>query len=159
MNKLSMSLLLFSLSAFAQEPVTESIVIGQFTYLGTNIQGISTYQAAFDTTNVTLEPLKIAKETMYVGASSLERGPFQTPTIWQELGGDPNQSDLSPCGNCVVIAMQVQLSVSGEPVTFALANGEEFKTKGVVTVVIQALRGKEALVKHQSVSIVLQRMK
>jgi hypothetical protein len=145
-------ILALALSAYGQN----SITIGHFKYLGT-VQGLSTYLATFDTTNVTLEPITIQAATMIVGPSAVQGGPFQTPQVWEEYGGY-SPLPLWPCGNCAMIALQVYLADSGHPVTLTLANGDPFKTAGLVTVVIHAKPGQQMLVENQSVPIVLQRI-
>jgi hypothetical protein len=144
-------------TAFGQNTIT----IGKFRYLGTRPQGISEYEAFFDTTGVTLEPLRIEWMNIIVGASAVQEGSFYTPALWKWIGNVAYPDQLWPCGNCVMIALQVMLSPHdncGRPVTLTLANGDSFKTAGCVTVVIQALPGKSQLVRNQSVPIVLQQI-
>jgi hypothetical protein len=147
-------LLLLSLPAFAQQPWSGTISIGTLTYAGTvgavaNNQYICAYQVHIDTTDVTLDPIKIVSETMYVDGESAWEIPQQAPNGW-------NWFFL--CNKPVVAALQLQFSKSGNPVTLTLVNGDTFRTKGIVTVVLSALPGKKALIANQSIPIVLQQM-
>ncbi|MGA2358026.1 MAG: hypothetical protein ABSF66_03435 [Terriglobales bacterium] len=140
---------LLALCAFAHAQNT--ITIGSLTFLwsGPGTGGDACiYEGKFDTTGVLQEPLIIRSETMYNsnGQPSFPFGPWQTPASFQEIIG---------CNDIVSGTMQIQLSKSGGPVTLTLANGDTFKTAGIVTVVIQALPGKKALRKNQAVPIVL----
>jgi hypothetical protein len=161
------SSLLFSLPAYGQEPPPQTITIGTFTYIGIVAWSpnfsVSAYEVKFDVEGVTLGPIPITRWTIYVGDSNFSEGPTSTADQpsggWVLLGGDPySSSPLEACSiNCVMIALQVQLSKGGGPVTLTLANGDTFKTAGIVTVIIQALPGKSQLGirRNQSVPIVL----
>jgi len=157
MQKVLLALtLLLSLSAYGQEPWSGKITIGRFTYLGIDeATATSTYEAFFDTTGVTREPLKGLRMQMIVGPSTLWEGPFETPRLWEEIGSAAYETELWPCGGCAVIALQVFLDAQAKPVTLTLANGNTFKTAGIVTVVISAKPGQWQLLKNQSVPIVL----
>jgi hypothetical protein len=146
--------LLLSLAAFGQP---QSITIGRFKFVGNGPPGTtSTYEAVFDTTGVTQEPITVWANII-VGASAASSGLVQTPYVWKEFGSDAYVTPLWAC-DCPVIALQVVLATEG-PVTFTLADGSEFKTASIVTVVIHSKPGKDIILAGQSVPIVLTRIK
>jgi len=146
--------LLLSLAAFGQP---QSITIGRFKFVGNGPPGTtSTYEAVFDTTGVTQEPITVWANII-VGASAASSGLVQTPYVWKEFGSDAYVTPLWAC-DCPVIALQVRISKSGGATFLTLADGSRFKTAGLVTVVLSAKPGKQVLLKDQSVPIVLQQM-
>lgn len=144
MRRLGFLLLLLSTPALA-----DSITIGTFTYLGTNAQGLSTYQAVFNS-GVTAEPLffPIVLLGNQFGAQSL--GPFYSSNTIT-LGPGPS---ILNCP-CTFVSFAVVLSQSSPTFTFLLANGQPFSAFSVSTSIVLPLTGETFVQPGQSVPITL----
>jgi hypothetical protein len=121
-----LSLLLLTGPAWAT-----SITIGDLKYLSTS-NGISGYKVSFTTTGVTANPLTFANATLFVGGHQESTGPISTitaglPTSILFEGGPGLRLPPCPC-----TSLRLQLLFPGSaPITFMLANGQEFTTTRV----------------------------
>jgi len=127
-----LSLLLLTGPAWAT-----SITIGDLKYLSTS-SGISGYKVSFTTTGVTANPLTFANATLFVGGHQESTGPISTVTAGLPTSilfeGGPGLR-LPPCP-CTSLRLQLLFPGSG-PITFMLANGQQFTTSHVnVTVLL-----------------------
>ena len=122
-----LSLLLLTGPAWAT-----SITIGELQYLSTNSQGVSSYKVSFMTGGVTAQPLTFANATLSVGAGHENTGPISTvtngiPTAIGFTGGAGLGLPACPC-----TSLRLQLLFPGSaPITFMLANGQDFTTTRV----------------------------
>jgi len=118
-----LSLLLLTGPAWAT-----SITIGDLKYLSTS-NGISGYKVSFTTTGVTANPLTFANATLFVGGHQESTGPISTITAGLPTSilfeGGPGLR-LPPCP-CTSLRLQLLFPGSG-PITFMLANGQQFTT-------------------------------
>jgi hypothetical protein len=144
MRRLGFLLLLLSTPALA-----DSITIGTFTYVGTNPQGLSTYQAVFNS-GVTAEPLffPVVVLGFQFGAQTL--GPFDSSNTIT-LGPGPG---ILNCP-CSFVSFTPVLSQSSPTFTFLLANGQLFNALSASTSIILPLPGETLVQPGQSVPITL----
>jgi hypothetical protein len=125
-----LSLLLLTGSAWAT-----SITIGQLEYLSTT-QGISGYKVIFNTTGVTAQPLAFTNATLSVGGRHESTGPIGTATLPILFEGGPTLG--LPACPCTSLRLLL-LFPGNTPITFTLANGQQFITSRVhVTLLLPA---------------------
>ena len=115
-----LSLLLLTGPAWAT-----SITIGELEYLSTSSQGISGYKVIFNTVGVTAQPLTFANATLFVGGRHESIGPISTSTLPILFEGGAGLG--LPACPCTSLRLQLLFQGSG-PITFMLANGQQFTT-------------------------------
>jgi hypothetical protein len=114
-----LSLLLLTGPAWAT-----SITIGELEYLSTS-QGISGYKVIFNTVGVTAQPLTFANATLFVGGRHESIGPISTSTLPILFEGGAGLG--LPACPCTSLRLKLLFPGSG-PITFMLANGQQFTT-------------------------------
>lgn len=140
----------FLLLLFAAPALADSITIGTFTYVGTNSQGFSTYQAVFNS-GVTAEPLFFNSAVLLI---QIPGGNIDGISIGSVSGS--STLTIGPMLNlscpCTFISFLLYLNQT----TFLLANGQSFHTFGTSTpAIILPLAGDSFVQPGQSVPIIL----
>jgi hypothetical protein len=150
------ALLLFSYVG-GQACVPNSIKIGSLQYGGTDSNGASTYIVNLDTTGITTAPLTFGNVRVHVNGrfqDTAPQGPIKTPANILYVGGGSFTGMASCPPDCITVTVQL-FTTDGNPMTFQLADGQQFTTWGVNTTVLRPRIGKAALVSGQSVPIYL----
>jgi hypothetical protein len=155
--KLLSAVLLVACCASAQT-LPNTIKIGTLQYGGVASDGTSQYVVTLDTIGITAAPLIFGNVRVHVNGlfeDTAPQGTVTTPASILYIGGPPPFESLASCvADCVSIVVQL-FTTDGKPMTFTLADGQQFTTWGVNTTTMMPRLGQAEIVAGQKTPIYL----
>jgi hypothetical protein len=155
-----LSAVLFLACCASGQTLPNAIKIGTLQYGGVASDGTSQYVVTLNTTGVTAAALTFGNVRLHVNGlfeDTAPQGPIKTPAGILYVGGPPPWN-LPACNPDYCVAIVVQLfTTDGKPMTFTLADGQQFTTWGVNTTTMVSKLGQAELIPGQKTPIYLRR--
>jgi hypothetical protein len=150
----SILFLIFLVSTLTAGAWADSITIGSIQYLGSTSQGASEFKVTLDTKGVSAQPLTIGNTVLSFGGVSQSTGSLTTPTTLLFIL-DPASASTTTSLTGGAVIFQLSFGNGKGPLSFTLANGEQFTVSGVNWTKMFPLSGENALQPGQRAPIIL----